>query len=139
MKNIYLLNTEMPTDGIVIGRNAGVSFTEYREELIKLPVETFRGNYYEPVNIYITSEDKIELNDYIVDNWQVEKWKDRSSLLGKKKVIMTTDKQLISERIQEVDDGFLDWIIQNHDTNYIKIEEYYDEKYDCIMYRPVYK
>ena len=139
MKNIYLLNTEMPTEGIVIGRISGVSFTEYREELIKLPVETFRGNYYEPVNIYITSDDKIELNDYIVDNWQVEKWKDRSSLLGKKKVIMTTDKQLISEGIQEIDGRFLDWIIQNHDINYIKMEEYYDEKYDCIMYRPVYK
>ena len=35
MKNIYLLNTEMPIDGIVIGRNAGESLTEYREELIK--------------------------------------------------------------------------------------------------------
>ena len=52
---------------------------------------------------------------------------------------MTTDKQLISERIQEIENEFLNWIFENPFNNYIKIEEYYDEKHDCIMFRPIYE
>jgi hypothetical protein len=64
-------------------------------------------------NIYITSDEEINLNDYITDGYRVWKWKDDSSLLGRKKVILSTDQDLIQDGVQDIDDDFLEWFIKN--------------------------
>lgn len=53
-------------------------------------------------NIYITSDEEIKVNDYITDGYLVWKWKDNSSLLGRKKVILTTDQDLIKDGVESM-------------------------------------
>ena len=45
-------------------------------------------------HIYITSDEEIKVNDHITDGYKVWKWRDDSSLLGRKKIILTTDQKL---------------------------------------------
>ncbi len=71
--------------------------------------------------LFITSNEEIKLNDYITDGYNVWKWEDDSSLLGRKKVIITTDHDLIADGVQKVDDEFLNWLIDNPNCEYVKV------------------
>ncbi len=71
--------------------------------------------------LFITSNEEIKLNDYVTDGYNIWKWKDDSSLLGRKKVIMTTDHDLIKEGVQEIDDDFLNWFVNNQNCEYVKV------------------
>lgn len=110
MKNIHLLPTDNPS----------------RMQLSET------GNYYlidkigfygtsKPQNIYITSDESIKVNDYITDGYKAWKWKDDSSLLGRKKVILSTDQDLIADGVQPIDDKFLEWFVKNPNCKEIEI------------------
>ena len=96
-------------------------------------------------HIYITSDEEIKLNDYITDGYKVWKWKDDSSLLGRKKVIFTTDQDLINEGVQAIDDEFLEWFVKNPSCEEVEViplrksSGYYDEKevwhWDFLAYK----
>lgn len=64
-------------------------------------------------HIYITSDEEIKFNDYITDGYFVWQWKDDSSLLGRKKIILTTDKYLTKDGVQAIDDDYLEWFVNN--------------------------
>ncbi len=76
-------------------------------------------------NIYITNDEEIQVNDYITDGYLIWKWKDDSSLLGRKKIILTTDQLL--DGVQAIDDEFLEWFINNSSCESIEVakEQYY--------------
>lgn len=57
-----------------------------------------RGFDEKGYHLYITSDDEIKVGDWITDNYRVWKWNDDSSLLGRKKIITTTDKSLITKK-----------------------------------------
>ncbi len=76
--------------------------------------------------LFITSNEEIKHNDYITDGYRVWKWEDDSSLLGRKKVIMTTDKDLIAEGVQEIDDDFINWFVNNRSCEYVETELVHD-------------
>ena len=80
-------------------------------------------------NIYITSDEEINLNDYITDGYRVWKWKDDSSLLGRKKVILSTDQDLIQDGVQDIDDDFLEWFVKNPSCEFIQTERLEDGQY----------
>jgi hypothetical protein len=52
--------------------------------------------------MYITVDEEIKLNDYITDGYKVWKWKDDSSLLGRKKVILSDDPTLLDSGVQAI-------------------------------------
>ena len=110
MKNIHVLPTDKPsriaiTDTDVLGM--------YKVEQI--------AKYGVNQNIYITSEEEIQVNDYITDGYLIWKWKDDSSLLGRKKVILTTDQDLIKEGVQTIDDEFLEWFVKNPSCEEVEV------------------
>lgn len=72
-------------------------------------------------NIYITNDEEIKVNDYITNGYLVWKWKDDSSLLGRKKVILTTDKDLIKDGVQSIDDEFLQWFVKNPSCEEVEV------------------
>jgi hypothetical protein len=78
-------------------------------------------------NIYITNSEQIILNDYITDGYSVWKWKDDSSLLGIKKVILTTDPTLIADNLQAIDDDFLEWFVKNPTCEEVFITDDYEQ------------
>jgi hypothetical protein len=114
MKNIHVLPTDKPSR--LTKNNLG--------KLIKL-----RGLQHQEVNenqnIYITSYEEIKIGDYVlyhedkisqvlginIDELKLDRggvW--RSSC---KKIILTTDQDLIKDGVQSIDDEFLEWFVQN--------------------------
>jgi len=105
MKNIHLIATDKPTG--IFQSNSGLQFS-IRD---KVRVEPLKG-----FHIYITSDEDINENDYIItkDGRLVQV----SYLLSKdleeaSKVILTTDQDLIKDGVQAIDDEFLEWFVKN--------------------------
>ena len=112
MKNIHLLLTNKPSS---LGYDGNKTL-----HLTNMFIDDY-------VNIYITSDEEIRVNDYITDGYKVWKWKDDSSLLGRKKIILTTDQDLIKDGVQAINDKFLEWFVKNPSYEYIEIENVYDK------------
>jgi hypothetical protein len=112
MKNIHVLPTDNPSRLLK---------TIPKGNLILSKLIT-SGSHWENQNIYITSDEEINLNDYITDGYRVWKWKDDSSLLGRKKIILTTDQELIKDGVQSIDDEFLNWFVKNPSCESVELE-----------------
>ena len=69
--------------------------------------------------IYITSDEEIKFNDYITDG-QIQSLS--CSLSGKKKIIMTTDQDLIKDGVQAIDDTFLEWFVKNPSCEEVEVD-----------------
>jgi|694.fasta_scaffold05151_20 hypothetical protein len=103
MKNLHLLPTDKASRLCINGKNQ--------------------------MHTYITSDEEINLNDYISDGYRVWKWKDDSSLLGRKKIILTTDQDLNKDGVQPIDDEFLEWFIKNPSCEFVETERIEEGKY----------
>jgi hypothetical protein len=108
MKNIHLLATDKPS-----------RLFKFANEL---HLDNTPKDYYKKYNIYITSDEEIKVNDYITDGYRAWKWKDDSSLLGRKKIILTTDQDLIADGVQSIDDEFLEWFVKNPSCEEVEVE-----------------
>ena len=98
MKNIHVLPTGKPSNLCINGKN-------------------FQ-------NIYITSDEGIKEGDWVITN---------NGLLAKvvteltwhfinsKKIILTTDQDLIKDGVQSINDEFLEWFIKNPSCEYVPI------------------
>ena len=115
-KNCWLIPTDKPSR-LYLGDNENLILG-----LMKNSIEN-KNNDFTNQNIYITNSEEIKFNDYITDGYKVWQWKDDSSLLGRKKIILTTDIDLIKDGIQAIDDEFLEWFVKNPNCEKVKIEE----------------
>jgi hypothetical protein len=125
MKNIHLIPTPNPSRLLV-----------NREDTLVLT-----SNYYSssnPQNIYITSDEKIKDGDWklkfpfgdeVFKNIEV---KEDEFVRRKpyhtypynwcKKIILTTDQDLIKDGVQTIDDEFLNWFVKNPSCEEIEVE-----------------
>jgi len=75
-------------------------------------------------NLYITSDsEKIKMDDwYLTDDKRVEKcapdWRARE---WHKKIILTTDQDLIKGGVQAIDDTFLEWFVKNPSCEWVDV------------------
>jgi len=118
MKNIHLISTSKPSR--LYRSILGVLYLH--KELV-IDINIIGKNQ----NIYINNLEQIRLNDYITDGYSVWKWKDDSSLLGRKKVILTTDPTLIADNVQAIDDDFLEWFVKNPTCEEVFITDDYEQ------------
>jgi hypothetical protein len=81
--------------------------------------------------LFITSDEEIKVNNYITDGYLVWQWKDDSSLLGRKKIILTTDQDLIANGVQAIDDEFLTWFCKNPSCEFVEVEDWYNKFLSC--------
>jgi hypothetical protein len=102
MKNVHLLPTDKPSR---LYNNNG--------QLHLDSVSTTSNGHTINQNIYITNDEEIKFDDYYLgeDN-------NLYCLVSKvnsngKKIILTTDQELIDEGIQPIDDEFLEWFVKN--------------------------
>jgi len=58
------------------------------------------------------------IGDRLQGNYQIEHCK---------KIILTTDQDLIKDGVQAIDDDFLEWFVKNPSCEYIEIENVYDK------------
>jgi hypothetical protein len=137
MKNIHILPTDKKTKNVgdlvkdqygdihIFTKNEG---KEYGKTTTKL-------------NIYITSNEEIKEGDYryslsqntieLVTKFSSkvngEYWKLNPHLY--KKVILTTDQDLIKDGVQAIDDEFLEWFVKNPSCEFIQTKRLEDGQY----------
>jgi hypothetical protein len=83
------------------------------------------------LNILITSDEEIKEGDYIIDNYakinlvqKVRKCDFDSSHCKNgnwKKIILTTDQELIKDGVQAIDDDFLEWFVKNPSCEWVEV------------------
>lgn len=127
MKNLHLLPTDKPSRLWLSTRKENYLIFD------KFP----RGGaeYVEPKNIYITSDEEIKEGDWVIDEdydgFLVYKADRIFFEIGKeaKKIILTTDQDLINDGVQEVDEEFLEWFIKNPNCDFVRTLKvpYFDE------------
>jgi hypothetical protein len=112
MKNLHVLPTDKPSRLHLYTDEKGTIL-----ETCELEYSNTRNTQH----IYITNSEEIKFNDYITDGYKIWQWKDDSSLLSRKKVILTTDQDLIKDNVQPIDDEFLEWFVKNPSCEFVEI------------------
>ena len=124
VKNIYLLPTDKPSRLI-----------QAEDDELMLLNELYENTYNINKHIYITSDEEIKEGDYVlyyedkisqvlginIDELKLDRggvW--RSSC---KKIILTTDQDLIKDGVQAIDDEFLEWFVKNSTCEFVEIDE----------------
>ena len=116
MKNIHLLSTDKP------------SRLHYYNHIIPLGLSKEYLKWKQGRNIYITSEEEIKEGDWTIYLGNLVKV---ASLEGKtfakeycKKIILTTDQDLIKDGVQAIDDEFLEWFVKNPSCESVEVSDY---------------
>ena len=114
MKNVHLLPTDAPSR---------LYISQDTNKLI------LNWNYlYNSVskNIYITSDEEIKEDDWVLSKLNEVILFGRSySEKFYKKIILTTDQDLIADGIQAIDDEFLEWFVKNPSCESVDVKEGY--------------
>jgi len=117
MKNIHVIPTSSPSKIFYIAEN----FHLEKGQLIE------PKSYY---NVYITADEEIKEGDWhlnIVTN-KISKYNigllnpNRSNY---KKIILTTDQDLIADGVQAIADTFLEWFVKNPSCEFVEINKEY--------------
>jgi hypothetical protein len=130
MKNLYILPTNKPSRLVKIYNDVNrETFT------LKLDVEV-NDSFKEYVNIYITSDEEIKDGEWCLLNNRlvVRYFKPPVESKSFKKIILTTDKDLIKDGVQEIDDEFLEWFVENPNCGEVEVEKYFHEVGDTYDY-----
>ena len=118
MKNIHTLPTDKPSR-LIQAEN---------DELMLLN-ELYENTHNINKHIYITSDKKIKNRDwYIADNKVYRASVDHMPELytySCKKIILTTNDQLIKDGVQAIDDEFLNWFVKNPSCEEVEVEKTY--------------
>jgi hypothetical protein len=107
MKNIHLLPTDKPSRLLY--------FRTSKELTLYVYPTTFRAFERSTQNIYITSDEEIKEGDWYIHK-QINYLRVSNSTaipMDAKKIILTTDQDLIKDGVQAIDDEFLKWWIKN--------------------------
>jgi hypothetical protein len=128
MKNIFVLPTDKPTN-IYLSTNNKVFYSN---------VVKYR-DYAKSQNIYITSDEKIKEGDWVYCNREGFEpvLKQKVNPMGvnndplMKKIILTTDQDLIKDGVQAIDDEFLEWFVNNPSCEEVEVvvENYEDNEW----------
>jgi hypothetical protein len=111
MKNIHVLTTGKPSRLL-----RGIEGIRLFEEEVS-PDNGWCVN----VNICITSDEEIKEGDPRINNYQR---KLKGEEIPSKKIILTTDQDLIKDGVQAIDDEFLEWFVKNPSCEEVKVEDY---------------
>jgi hypothetical protein len=119
MKNIHIIPTEKPS-----------RLSLHTTGIYNLACELYENSpNFSNRNIYITSDEEIK-----EDDWGLSKLNE-VILFGRsynekfyKKIILTTDQELIANGVEAIDDDFLDWFVKNPSCEFVGIKKYHGLK-----------
>ena len=149
MKNIHLLPTDKPSR-LVFEQRAFIRPLLLKSEPLSITKDSLGKLIHEPQNIYITSDEEIKVGDWFIhpdsscfnkeckevsiggyEILQVIKVDENfiyhSAMmaihknLNIKKIILTTDQDLIENGVRAIDDEFLEWFVKNPTCEHIPI------------------
>ena len=122
MKNIHVLPTDKPSGLFEIIQFNFVFDNQnmYSEEYKKL-------HSYKNKNIYIINDEDIMINDYFIAGVNIYQCLSSAELEDLsidsycKKIILTTDQDLIKDGVQAIDDEFLEWFVKNPSCEWVDV------------------
>ena len=127
MKNIFVLPTDKPSRLIIYS----TLLNEFR--LLGAPIEDWKHKRH----LYITSTtEEVKAEEWFLDRagelWQADKeiLKVDKKIRDKyyKKIILTTDQDLIKDGVQAIDNKFLEWFVKNPSCEFVQTEKYHGIK-----------
>jgi hypothetical protein len=113
MKNVHVLPTDKPSrlhfdDKLFLSTSPQISKNI--------------NSIVEGRNIYITSDEEIKVGDWVITPTNdIIQWAKVFQPDGKK-IILTTDGDLINDGVQPIDDEFLEWFVKNPNSEKVEIE-----------------
>jgi hypothetical protein len=131
MKNVHILPTDKPSRLCLRNGKLKLSplkFTNDEE------IEWYNQN------IYITSEEEIKGKDWYLElNLGIfRKSTDKHYLKGEfdsyKKIILTTDPDLIAEGIQELPEDVIQYLVENPSCEWVEVKRYYETLQDGLTF-----
>ena len=126
MKNIHVLPTDKPSRLYLSDYGKEINLGGY-------PLT----NYTTGQHIYITSNEEIKEGDWFLfplfkEGYKIKKYNSEKHFaqepcislanLKAKKIILTTDQDLIKNRTQAIDDEFLEWFVKNPSCESVRVE-----------------
>ena len=118
MKNLHVLPTDKPSRLMI---------DTIENKLYLQPILHEKTINILPQNIYITNDEEIKRGDWFLDiiSNTPHQAKQATGLFNtRKKIILTTDQDLIKDGVQGIDDEFLEWFVKNPSCEEIKVESY---------------
>ena len=125
MRNIFLLPTDKPSSGYILGKCIKELSDVKIGQLVRTHYMMFSNEYFQPQNIYITNDEEIKEGDWYLDlsvftnnisigkgiyQMKYSKWGEEGQ--GDcKKIILTDNEDLIKDGVQAIDDEFLGWFV----------------------------
>jgi hypothetical protein len=113
MKNIHLIPTDKPSRLYL--EDVKFKLTEYDYPNV---------DYAQNQHIYITNDEEIKEEDWVFGMDGIFQYKGKVNLPDvelPKKIILTTDLELIADGIQAIDDEFFEWFVKNPTCEYAHI------------------
>jgi hypothetical protein len=129
MQNLFLLPTTNPTR------------IHYYDSDSPLGLSKEPLNWKEGRHLYITSNEDIKKGDWcLIDGTIVLKKNQNPTPLVNtniKKIILTTDQDLIKDGVQAVPEDFLVWFVKHFDIEFIEYENNYNRGNGKTYYKPI--
>lgn len=136
MKNIYILPTDKPSRlHLAYDKDYYLSV----EPFIQLDTKNYKS-----FNIYITSDEETKERVWCYAILSKQVFRNVNPNLkseDKKKIILTTDQDLIADGVQAIDDEFLEWLVKNQSCEWVEVKSWaidkeWDETYK--QFNPIY-
>jgi hypothetical protein len=138
MKNIHLLPTDKPSrlcydrdDNLLFAPNAGFTYGDGKQHLyITSNEEIKEGDCFIGIKV---EEDSNDNSFVIVTPKNKQQYKGSGTFVWVKKIILTTDKDLIVDGVQAIDDTFLEWFVKNSSCEEVEVDYRYDTNLQPIL------
>jgi hypothetical protein len=120
MKNIHVLSTDKPSRLHESGLFSSLGLSK----------EYLQWKFGK--NIYITSDEVKKHGDWVISNLnEVTRFCSLYCQNEYRKIILTTDQDLIKDGVQAIEDEFLEWFIENPSCEFVEVrKEKYSERFD---------
>ena len=126
-KNIHIISTDKPSRLALL-----------HDDNLHIGTSFKKGFNVNPQNIYITFDEEIKEGDWTFDGVNLYKWtKDdvedclynpgAKNYKGCKKIIVTTDVDLIKDGVQAIDEEFLQWFVKNPSCEFVDVNDWLDD------------
>jgi disulfide oxidoreductase YuzD len=114
MKNIHLIPTDKPSRLMI---------DTIENKLYLQPILHEKTINVLPQHIYITSDEEIKIDEYYLGNDNHIYCLVTTVNSNGKKIILTTDPDLIADGIQSIDDEFLEWFVKNPSCEFVEVAD----------------
>ena len=95
---------------------------------------------YTPQNIYITDDSEIKEGDFLIHTVTLniyQHYSSESNLRQElKKIILTTNLDLIKDGVQAIDDEFLEWFVKNPSCEEVEVKKFFGFAEDYLIIIP---